>query len=156
MKFLRNVDTLSYSLASSQARIFENSVSFGIPSKIFIKCYMLSNQAKLLDDLSLDVAGLSEVEIFDAVKENIKTTRGELYPFEIMHYIGFFYRMCSYLTGENSNWVYIKIKPDFLYKNYKMIHSLPIQEAIKEVFEIKNIELEDKYSLFKKLYKIEL
>ena len=87
-EFLRNVDSLSYSLASSQARIFENSVSFGIPSKIFIKCYMLSNQAKLLDDLSLDVAGLSEVEIFDAVKENIKTTRGELYPFEIMHYIG--------------------------------------------------------------------
>lgn len=38
---------------------------------------------------------------------------------------------------------------------YTLFYSLPVEEAIKEVFEIKNIELEDKYSLFKKLYKIE-
>ena len=154
MKFLRNVDHLSHSLASTQARIFENSVSFGIPSKTFIRSYMLSNEAKLIDNLNLDVAGLSEIEIFDEISKKIRTKRGELYPFSVMHYIGYFYRVAAYLTGYSSAQLYKSIKPALLYKNYQTLHSLAIEEAIKEVFEIANIEEEDKYSLFKRIYKI--
>lgn len=155
MKFLRNVDDLSHSLASTQAHIFENSVSLGIPSKLFIRSYMLSKEAKLIDELNLDVAGLSEIEIFDSVSKKIKATSGELYSFPVMHYIGYFYRMAAYLTGYSSIQLYRNIKPDLLCKNYRTLHSLAIEEAIKEVFEITNTEIEDKYSLFKKIYKID-
>ena len=96
MKFLRNVDRLSHSLASSQARIFESSVSLGIPSKIFIRSYMVSEQAKLIDDLKLDTAGLSEIEVMDQISQRITIKNGELYPFAIMHFIGYFYRMAAY------------------------------------------------------------
>ena len=156
MKFLRSVNNISHSLASSQARIFEKSVSFGIPSKIFIRSYMLSNEASLIDDLNLDVAGLTETEIFDVINKKITNKKGTLYSFSVMHYIGYFYRMAAYLTGYSSKLLYQNIKPDLINRNYQTLHSLPIEEAIKEVLEITNIKVEDKYSYFKKIYKIDL
>lgn len=155
MKFLRSVDRLSYSLALSQARIFEKSVSNGIPSKTFIRSYMLSKETKLIDDLNLDVAGLSEIELFDTIKKKINTNRGELYSFPVMHYVGYFYRIASYLTGLSSSQLYSTIKPDFIVRNYQTLHSLPIEESIKEVLEITGTTIEDKISLFKKIYKID-
>ena len=155
MKFLRSVDRLSHSLALSQARIFEKSVSDGIPSKTFIRSYMLSKETKLIDDLNLDVAGLSEIELFDKIKMKINTNRGELYSFPAMHYVGYFYRIASYLTGLSSSQLYSTIKPDFIVRNYQTLHSLPIEESIREVFEITGTTIEDKISLFKKIYKID-
>lgn len=154
MKYLRSVDNLSFSLASSQARLFENSVSLGIPSKIFIRSFMLSSQAKFIDELKLDVAGLSEDELLELFNKKVKNRKGILYPFSIMHYIGYFYRTAAYLTGINSKQLYKSIKPELLFRNYNTLHSLPIEEAIKEVFEITQTKIEDKYALFKKIYTI--
>lgn len=156
MKFLRSVDNLSYSLASSQARIFEKSVSFGIPSKIFIKSFMTSNEALWLDNLILNVAGLSEIEIFDGISKKVNTKKGELFPLSVMHYIGYFYRMASYLTGFSSKKLYKNIKPELLFRNYQTLHSLSIEEAIEEMFEVVNMKAEDKYSSFKKIYSVDL
>lgn len=155
MKFLRNVDDLAHSLAASQARIFEKSVSFGVPSKLFIRSYLLSSQAKSIDDLNLEIAGLSEIEIYDAISKKIKTKRGELYPFPVIHFIGYFYRMAAYLSGLSSAQLYKQIKPELLLKNYRTLHSLPIEEAINEAFEITNTGADDKYSLFKDIYRID-
>ena len=152
MKFLRNVDKLSHTLASTQARIFENSVSSGVPSKIFIKSYMLSNEAKMIDDLNLNASGLSLVEISDSVISKISIKKGTLYSYAIMHYIGYFYRMAAYLSGYSSKSLYQNIKPDLIYRNYETLHSLPIEEAIKEMFIIVNLKIEDKYDIFKKIY----
>lgn len=156
MKFLRSVDNLSYSLASSQARIFEKSVSFGIPSKIFIKSFMTSNEALWLDNLILNAAGLSEIEIFDGISKKVNTKKGELFSFSVMHYIGYFYRMASYLTGFSSKKLYKNIKPELLFRNYQTLHSLSIEEAIEEMFEVVNMKAEDKYSSFKKIYSVDL
>lgn len=156
MKFLRNVDALSHSLASSQARIFERSISIGISSKIFVRSFMLSNEAGLLDKLNLDIAGLTEIEIFDSISKKITHKGGSLFSYSSMHYIGYFYRMASYLTGYSSKLLYQYIKPDLINRNYQTLHSLPIEEAIKELFEITKIKEQDKYETFKKIYKIEL
>lgn len=153
MKFSRSVDNLAYSLAASQGRIFEKSVSSGIPSKIFIRSYMLSREANSIDNLNLNISGLSEIEIFNNVKDKIVNRRGELYSYSVMNYIGFFYRMAAYLSEYTSKTLYQNIKPDLLKRNYQTLHSLPIEEAIKEVFEIVNIKIKDKYSYFKEIYK---
>ena len=153
MKFSRSVDNLSHSLAVSQGRIFEKSVSSGIPSKVFIRSYMLSKEANSIDNLNLNISGLSEIEIFDSIKDKIANRRGELYSYLVMNYIGFFYRMAAYLSGYTSKILYQNIKPDLLKRNYQTLHSLPIEEAIKEIFEIVNIKIEDKYSYFKEIYK---
>ena len=152
MKFLRRVDGLSHSLSISQARMFEKSVSLGLPSKRFIRSFMLSEEASLMDDLKLNIAGLTENEIFDAVSNKITSKRGMLYTFSVMHFIGYFYRMASYLTGHSSKFLYQNIKPELLSRSYQTLHSLPIEEAIKEVFEITNIKVEDKFEYFKKIY----
>lgn len=153
MNYLRSVDDLSHSLASVQARIFEKSVSNGIPSKLFIRSYMISKEADYFDDLNLDVAGLSEIEIYNSISKKIKTKKGELYPYPVMHFIGYFYRMAAYLTDCSSVQLYRNIKPELLFKNFQTLHSLSIEDAVKEVFDITHFELEDKYSLFKKIYR---
>ena len=68
MSFLRKFDKVISNLAHSQAMIFERSVEDGVSSKMFIKCFMLSNEARKLDELSLEMAGLSEIEIFESIR----------------------------------------------------------------------------------------
>ena len=114
---------------------------------------MLSGEASSIDNLNLNISGLSESEILDKVKDKIKNRNGELYPYSIMHYIGYFYRIAAYISGYTSKMLYQNIKPELLKRNYQALHALPIEEAIKEVFDIANIKEEDKYSLFKKIYK---
>ena len=155
MKFLRNVDKISYSLAMSQARIFEKSVSYGIPSKIFIRSFMLSDEASFFDKLNIDIVGLSEGEIFDNISKKISNKKGIVYSYSIMRFIGYFYRTASYLTNLSSKYLYKNIKPEILARNYNTLHSLAIEEAIKEIFELLNIQIEDKYSLFAKIYKMD-
>ena len=156
MEFIRSVDHLAYYLASMQARNFEQSVRLGIPSKTFVRCFLLSNEARQIDELNLDIAGLSEGEILDAISMRIQTRKGEIYSPNEMHFIGYFYRMAAYLTGCHSRELYRSIKPEILYKNYLTLHALTIEDAIKEIFEITHFEVKDKYELFKQIYRLEL
>ena len=52
-----------------------------------------------------------------------------------------FYRMAEYLIGYSSKQLYEYIKPDLLNRNYQTLHSLSIEEAIKEVFEITHFKI---------------
>ena len=62
--------------------------------------------------------------------------------------------MAEYLSGYSSKQLYEHIKPDLLNRNYQTAHSLSIEEAIKEVFEITHFKIEDKYEYFKKYTKL--
>ena len=155
MKFLRSVDNLGHSLALLQARIFESSVSNGLPSQFFIKSFMLSYEAECIDNLMLNISGLTEIEIFDSIKNNIKSKRGELFPYPVIHWIGYFYRMMAYLTGWSSKFIYKKITPSFLLKNYKTLHSLSIESQIEEIINLKKLKPIDNFEKFKKIYPID-
>lgn len=152
MKFLRKIDFLAQSLATSQARIFERSVEGGFSSATFVRSFLLSDEAKLIDDLDIDVPGLTEDEIYESVTYRIKNSKGHSYPYQVMYFIGYFYRMAAYLTGYTSKQLYQNIKPALLYRNFNVLHSIAIEEAINEVFQMANIKTEDKYELFRKYY----
>ena len=152
MNFLKKFDRVISNLAHSQAMIFERSIDEGIPSRLFVKSFMLSNEARRLDELSLEMAGLTEIEIFESVKMKIKTKRGIFLPYPIMHFIGYFYRAAVYLSGYSSREIYEKIPVDFLIRNYEVLHSFAIEEAIRESFEILKIEKYDLYKRFKEIY----
>lgn len=49
--------------------------------------------------------------------------------------------MAEYLIGYSSKQLYEYIKPDLLNRNYQTLHSLSIEEAIKEVFEITHFKI---------------
>ena len=152
MKSLRKMDKLCHSLSVSQANIFERSVEKGIPSFYFIKSFMVSSFARDLDELNLETAGLTASEIFNEIKENIKTNKGVRISYPIMRFIGYFYRSASYLYKLSSNFLYGKIPPKVLIRSYDSLQSLPIEEAIKDVFDIVNINIESKEDLFIRLY----
>lgn len=152
MKFLRKFDTVGSNLAHAQAMIFERSVEKGISSRMFIKCFMLSEEARLLDDLSLEIAGLTEIEIFDSIRKRIKTKNCQLLPYLLIHFIGYFYRAAAYLSGYSSKQIYEMIPISFLEKNYLVLHTFAIEEAVKEVFQILKIPENDMYKRFKAIY----
>ena len=147
------MDELCHSLSVSQARIFDRSVKNGISSYFFIKSFMLSNQARELDNLNLEGAGLTEVDIFDAICEKVSIRRGELLPYEIIHFIGYFYRSASYLCGVTSKYLYKNIPPKFLVNNFKTLHAIAIEDAIEEVFDALHLITKSKNELFIEIYK---
>lgn len=152
MNYLRKMDEIGHSLATSQARIFERSIEDDLPSFFFTKSFMLSYEARQLDELNLDYAGITEVEIYEVIKNRIKSKRGQLLPFPIMHFLGYFYRSAAYLHGVSSSTLYEKVPPKFLVDNYQTLHSLPIEEAIKEAFEVNNLKVKTKLERFFEIF----
>ncbi len=156
MNFLRNVDELGHNLCVMQAHIFMKSIDKNIPSLIFIKSFMLSIQSRDLDKLNIYKSDINQCDIFIEISSKIKTTRGKLLSYYHIHYIGYFYRMFSYLTNLSSKEIYYLVSPSYLVDNYDVLHSLPINEAIKEVIENKNIKVLTKEDIFYKEYKLKV
>lgn len=153
MNFSRKMDELCHSLSLSQARIFDRSVEEGIPSFFFIKSFMLSEEARALDELNLESSGITETEIFDTIKNNVLTKRGDILPYSVIHFIGYFYRSAAYMLNSSSRSLYQDILPKFLVDNYPTLHSLPIEEAIKEALEANNVKQKSKEEIFFEVYK---
>ena len=153
MNFLRKMDKLCHSLSVSQGRMFEKSILEGIPSYSFIKSFMCSNEAYELDLLNLESAGITEVEIYQSVKSKIKTRRGEILSFPLMHFIGYFYRSASYMLGIKSRTLFQEIPVKFLVENYLTLHSLSIEEAIKEAVEANKCVSKSNEEKFLEIYK---
>lgn len=151
-KYFKEMDETCHFLSNMQARIFERSVEDGIPSYFFIKSFLLSYEARQLDKLNLESAGITEVEIYYVVKEKIKTNRGEILPYPIMHFLGYFYRSAAYLSKLTSSYLLKNIPPRFLINNYQTLHSLAIEEAIKEAFIVNKIEIKSNEERFIEVY----
>ena len=153
MKFLRQKDDVCYRMASMQASVFERSAEKNIPSYYFIQDYMNSDDAKSLDDLSFLYGGSSELEIYlNIIAKVKKKENGTVYPPEVMHWIGFFYRYATYLTGISSKKLFKTIPPADLNKVYPLYHSLEISKAVSTVFDDINYQPTDRKAIFKKLY----
>ena len=140
MNFLRKKNDESYRLASMQARIFEKSALENIPSYFFIQSFMNSKDAKSLDDLSFLLSGSSEIEIYNNVMNKVRRKEGAIYPSEIMHWIGFFYRYASYLSGIDSKTLIKNIRPSTLEKIYPLYHGMEISKAVETIIDIKKID----------------
>ena len=153
MKYSRKMDERCHSLSIMQGRLFERSVEFHIPSYFFIKSFMLSEEAMALDDLDLEKAGITEVEIFNSIKSKIDITRGCLLPYQLMRFIGYFYRSASYLYDVSSKYLYQHIPVKSLISSYDSLHSLPIEEAINDMLSIHKVDLKTKEELFSEEYK---
>lgn len=153
MKFLRKKNDEIYRLGSMQARIFAKSAQDHIPSYFFIQSFMNSEDSKSLDDLSFLLSGSSELEIYQNVSSKVKRRNGIVYPEEIMHWIGFFYRYASYLTNIDSSKLFKNISPQYLNKIYPAYHGVDIEKAIEMVFKDINYKEETPLEKMMKLYK---
>ena len=148
MKSLRKMDELCHSLSIMQGRLFERSVEHLIPSFFFIKSFMLSEEALAIDDLDLEKAGITEVEIFNSINTKIDTKRGILLPYPIIRYIGYFYRSASYLYNLKSKYLFEHIPVKSIISSYDALHSLPIEDAINDMFSIHKVDIKTKEEQF--------
>lgn len=86
-------------------------------------------------------------------KKQTKGEKGNVYSPELMHWIGFFYRYASYLTGINSKRLFKKINPKEVCDLYPLYHGLDIQKAINMVFSNIDLSNEKPMDRFLNLYK---
>ena len=136
MKFLREKNEDAYKLASSQARIFEKSVQQLVPSYHFISAFMKSEFAESMDSLQYLFGFQSDDDVFsDIVKHMIKREGGTVFSAEEMHWIGYFYRYASFLSGASSKEIYKSVKPNYLRSVYPTYHGLDIEKAVQIVFD---------------------
>ena len=154
MNFIRKKDDTAYRLASMQARIFSRSGEKGIPSYSFILTFMYSSEAKSLDDLSFLFGGSSEEEIYRGILARKTSQRGGVvYPSHILHWVGFFYRYASYLTGATSDQLFKSISPKYLVGVYPAYHGLDIVKAIERAFDDNGFTVLSPQERFNRLFR---
>lgn len=149
MNFIRKKDDVAYRLASMQARLFEKASLSGLPSYHFVHAFLRSADASSMDDLSFLLGGSSETEVYLNVSGSMKKQKGgTVYPSHVMHWMGFFYRYASYLSGISSPMLLKKVPPKHLYDVYEAYHGLDIEKAVERVFDelsVKNLTPSERF-----------
>lgn len=152
MKSLRENDDNCYLLSKMQANIFEQSSIDNIPSAYFVKVFANSIYAKMMDNLDFFNSSLSENDIYQNVKDNVKMSRGTVYPDYVMHWVGYILRGWSYLYKVNTNSILKKIPLSSFVKAYYPYHSLDVTKAIERIADDNKVDLTN--TLENKLKKI--
>ena len=135
---MRKIDSLGLKACSYQAKLFEYSIKdTKCSSKIFIRRFMNSNLAKLMDN---DGFMFNSLNISDAIREidnqyGESTYGEEKFSVEEMHWIGYIYRYWSYVAEKPSKQIYKTIKPDKMRKLYFPYHSLDPLQVIDRIME---------------------
>ena len=101
--------SIELQLCDIQGRLFKLSARIGISSAEFIKVYMKSATAKALDSTynRMQWAGEEYLleEVIDEAGDRFEKP-GEVYPEELIYWIGYIYRYWHYVTGESSKEIY--------------------------------------------------
>ena len=105
--------SIELQLCDSQGRLFKLSARRGISSAEFIKVFMKSVTAKALDSSynRMQWAGEEYLleEVIDEAGDRFEKP-GEVYPEELIYWLGYIYRYWHYVTGETSKEI-IKLAP---------------------------------------------
>ena len=103
------MDELQLKLCDIQGRLFELSADKGYTSATFVKAFMTSETAKDLDSKynRMQWAGEEYIleEVASAAGEEL-TTDGEIYPKDVLYWIGYIYRYWHFYNGEDSAKIY--------------------------------------------------
>lgn len=133
------MDELQLKLCDIQGRLFELSGEKELPSAAFIKAFMTSETAKELDSRYNRMQWMGEEylleEVISAAKEKLSDT-GEVYPREILYWIGYIYRYWHYYTGESSAKILRQAPAATMKRNYMMFHTMDPVVAIEDLKEI--------------------
>lgn len=140
------MDELQLKLCDIQGRLFELSADKGYTSSAFVKAFMTSETAKDLDSKynRMQWAGEEYIleEISSAAGEEL-TTGGEIYPKDVLYWIGYIYRYWHFYNGEDSAKIYKQATVETMNRNYLMFHTLAPEASIEDLKEIYKQKNED-------------
>lgn len=151
---VKKIDRDGLLLCEMQAETFEKSVeSVETSSGIFIRRYMHSDIASLMDGGDFLQLNLQAKDIFESIEEqyghstygSVKYTKNEMY------WIGYIYRYYSYTYEVSSVKAYRNIKPKELKGLFLPYHTLDPAQAIERILESKNLILDEEAELQRQL-----
>lgn len=153
---MKKIDKDGLLLCEIQANLFEESlIKTNCSSEVFIRRYMNSEIATVLDSTAFLDDTKTTSNIFDEIKEEygISNYGTNKFNSETLYWIGYLYRYFSYTYELSSKEVYKIIKPKELNELYLPYHTLDLKAAIDRILEEKNISFDEK-DMFDRSYKI--
>lgn len=155
---MKKINQAGLLLCDLQARIFEMSIeSLDCSSEIFMRRFMKSNAAKILDsEAALDTIIIPK-DIINSIEEQYGSTAyGSVkYTANEMFWIGYIYRYFSYTYEISSSQAFKLIKPKELKLFYPACHTMDCEQAIERFLEAKEISLDldvkKQYQVFRRI-----
>ena len=108
-------------------------------SAVFIKTFMNSETAKALDSTYNRMQWAGEEYLIEEVIEGAGDNlgeKGEVYPKDVIYWIGYIYRYWHYYTKESSKAIYKQAPVETMKRNYLMFHTMAPEVAIEDLKEI--------------------
>ena len=145
-----------------QASAFEKSIDkMETSSEIFVRRFMKSKIAKLIDNQSVLDSTIQSNDILDYINEeygvsnygSVKYTKDEMY------WIGYIYRYFAFTYDLSSAQVYKIIKPKELRSYFLPYHTMDPAQAIERILEAKGMltdeeeELQRQYEIYRRIRK---
>lgn len=135
------MNELQLKLSDIQGRLFELSNKKKFPSAEFIKIFMTSKTAKELDSYYNRMQWMGEEylleEIISSAGDALSAV-GDVYPKDVLYWIGYVYRYWHYYTGESSAKILRQAPALTMKRNYMMFHTMDPVLAIENLKEIYN------------------
>ena len=128
-------------LCDIQGRLFELSAEKKYNSAAFIKAFMMSDTAKELDSKYNRMQWAGEEYLLEEVASvagESLTRNGEIFPADVLYWIGYIYRYWHYYNGEDSAKIYKQAPAQTMKRNYMIFHTMDPVLAIEDLKEIHN------------------
>ena len=133
------MDSLQLKLCDIQGRLFELSADSGYDSALFVKAFMNSKTAKALDSTYNRMQWAGEEYLLEEIEdeaEKLTSDTNQVFPKDVLYWIGYIYRYWHYMTGESSKEIYKTAPVKTMQRNYLMFHTLAPELAIENLKEI--------------------
>lgn len=147
-------------LCDLQAKAFEMSIDITeTSSEIFMRRFMHSKIAKILDSSAILQTNMQVKDIVDRVEEQYgKSQYGTVkYTHNEMFWIGYLYRYFAFTYDLSSTQVYKIVKPKELRGLFLAYHTMDCAQAIERILEAKGrpmneeAELKRQYIIYKRI-----
>lgn len=135
------MNELQLKLCDIQGRLFELSAEKQYNSAAFIKAFMTSDTAKALDSRYNRMQWAGEEYLLEeaaSAADEALTKGGEIFPADVLYWIGYIYRYWHYYSGEDSAKIYKQAPAATMKRNYMMFHTMDPVLAIEDLKEIHN------------------
>lgn len=133
------MDEIALKLCDIQGRLFELSADKGYGSVAFVKAFMTSDTAKALDSEYNRMQWMGEEYLLEEVVTaagNEVIANGEVFPKDVLYWIGYIYRYWHYYSGEGSAKIYKQAPVETMKRNYMIFHTMDPVVAIEDLKEI--------------------
>lgn len=124
--------SIELQLCDIQGRLFKLSARRGISSAEFIKVFMKSVTAKALASSynRMQWAGEEYLleEVIDEAGDRFEKP-GEVYPEELIYWLGYIYRYWHYVTGEASKEIYKQASIKVMKQKYARLYMMTPEEV---------------------------